>query len=190
MTKSISKNGTFLPTGYKVPDKSKQFMKLTPGDNVIRALSTPLIGWVIFTEDKKPIRRHMDEGEFTREDMRQLKAKKKEDGDFESAKHFWFLLVWDYNAKAPKCLEITQVSVLKPLYSLVENPKWGDPRKYDININRVGTGKNDTEFTVTPEPHSPLLQETEDAIAILEESKLLDLDAIWKGEYPFEIYNW
>jgi len=182
--------GSFLPEAYQVPDKTRQFMKLTPGDNLIRVLSSPLLGYVVFTEDKKPMRKAIDEGSFTIEELEEIKAKRNEEGEYEGAKHFWVMLVWDYAKKAPKILEVTQVSVLKPLYALVTDEDWGDLRDFDVNINRVGTGKNDTEFAVTPKPHKPLKPEVQAVITELEEKKLLDLNAIWKGEYPFEIYNW
>ena len=190
METGLKKRGDFLPPAYQVPDKAKQFMKLKPGDNVIRILSAPLLGWVIFTEEKKPVRRHIEEGEFTSEDMIDLKAKRNDKGEFEGAKHFWVLLVWSYAENAPKILEITQVSVLKPLYQLTEDEDWGDLRDFDINVNRVGTGMTDTEFSVTPKPHKPLLAEIEAVLQDLEEKELLDLEAIWKCEYPFEIYNY
>lgn len=190
MTNIAENRGEFLPPAYQVPDKSRQFMKLTPGDNLIRVLSAPLLGFVVFTEEKKPLRRHIEEGDFSIVDLEEAKAKRNEDGDFEGSKHFWVMLVWDYASQAPKILEITQISVLKPLYALANDEDWGDLRDFDININRVGTGKNDTEFSVTPKPHKELLPEIQEVMKELEENGFLDLNAIWKGEYPFEIYNW
>ncbi|MBK3516681.1 hypothetical protein [Carboxylicivirga marina] len=186
----IAKRGEFLPETYQVPDKNRQFMKLTPGDNNIRILSAPLLGFVIFTEDKKPVRKPIEEGDFTIEELESLKAKKNDNGEYEGSKHFWIMLVWSYEAEAPKILEITQISVLKPLHELSQKEKWGDLRDYDIDITRVGTGKLDTEFSVMPEPKEELSNEIRAVVGELEEKKLLDLNAIWKGEYPFEIYNW
>lgn len=190
---NLAKSGEFLPAGYKVPDKSKQFMKLTPGDNVIRVLSAPMLGYVVFVnvDDKqKPYRRGMEEGDFTEFDLEELNAKKTKGGTFEGGKHFWIVLVWDYAAKAPKILEITQLSILRPLYGLTEDEDWGDIREFDVNIKREGTGKNDTSFEVIPKPHKPLSPEIEECLTTLEENNLLNLNAIWEGEYPFEIYNW
>lgn len=184
------KRGEFLPKEYQVPDKTKQFMKLAPGDNLIRVLSPPMLGWVVFTEDKKPVRRHIEEGEFSSKELNDMKAKRNEDGVFEGNKHFWVMLVWDYSAKAPKILEITQISIIKPLYGLLKDEDWGDLRDFDINIKREGTGKNDTTFEVTPKPHKKISEETKRCIDMLYEKNLIDLNAIWKGEYPFEIYNW
>lgn len=189
----ITNRGDFLPQGYKVPDKSKQFMKLVPGDNVIRILSSPLLGFCVFVKDGdgvKPFRRGIEEGDFNEHELEELSAKKNEKGDFEGGKHFWIMLVWDYAINAPRILEITQLSVLRPLYSLMENPKWPDLRDFDIVIKREGTGKNDTSFEVTPNPSEPLSNEIENCLHELEEKNLLDLNAIWKGDYPFQIYNW
>ncbi|MCB0375569.1 MAG: hypothetical protein KDD04_06590, partial [Sinomicrobium sp.] len=150
----------FLPQGYALPDRSKQFMKLEPGDNPVRILSGPVVGYVFFTEDKKPVRRPYDPdsrtlGDFTREELQKMNAKKNADGSFEGSRHFWMMLVWDRKTNSPKILEITQITIIKALYNLLEDKSWGDLRKFDINIHREGTGKFDTEFSVTPKPHQP-----------------------------------
>jgi hypothetical protein len=187
---TLATRGTFLPENYQVPDKAKQFMKLEVGDNHFRILSSPLLGWVFFNEENKPVRRSFEEGEFTHEELAELKAKRNDKGEFEGSRHFWIMLVWSYKYNAPKILELTQISIIKPLCGLIEDEDWGDLRGFDINIKREGTGKNDTEFTTTPKPHKPLAPEIEDVIETLDKSRLLDLNAIWKGEYPFQIYNW
>ena len=72
--------------------------------------------------------------------------------------------------------------------ALFNDPDWGDLREYDINIQREGTGRFDTEFTIIQKPHKPLSKEIVKAIETLENNNLLDLSAIWRGEYPFEKY--
>ncbi|MDV3536799.1 hypothetical protein CMU91_14870 [Elizabethkingia anophelis] len=181
----------FLPLGYKVPDKTKQFMKLKQGDNIVRFLSSPLLGSVVFNEESKPVRKNFYSGEFTSEELETIKPKKDQDtGKPDAPKHFWIALVWDSAEKAPKILEITQISILKPLYALVEDNDWGDLRTFDINIHKEGSTKNDTEYTVTPKPHKPLTKEVQSVVDELNEKKLLNLDAIWEGEYPFLTYNY
>lgn len=189
---SITK-GSFLPKSYQLPDKSKQFMKIKPGDNVVRFLSNPLTGWLVFTEDKKPVRRPYDEksntlGDFTKAEMEEMKAKKVENGEFEGSRHFWIALVWDRNSNTPKILEITQITIIRALMNLYKDEDWGDLRQYDVNIHREGTGQFDTEFSVNPKPQKPLTENIVETIQKLEENGLLDLDAIWKGDYPFEKY--
>lgn len=188
-------NPDFLPESYVLPDRTKQFMRIEPGDNVIRILSGPLVGYVFFTEDIKPIRRPYDAnsktlGDFTRTELAQMNAKKNEKGEFEGSRHFWMMLVWDRKTNSPKILEITQITIIKSLYNLLEDKNWGDLRRFDINIHRKGTGKFDTEFNVTPKPHKPVNEEILNLVDELQGSGLLDLNAIWKGEYPFEKYLW
>jgi len=189
MKANIQKQNDFLPTGYRVPDKKDQFMKLSVGENNVRVLSTPIMGYVVFNEDKQPIRRNMEAGDFTNEDLEKLRAKRGEDGKFEGSRHFWLMLVWDYNTNTPKILEVKQVSILKAMYALFNNEKWGDPRSYDININREGTGKTDTKFTVTPEPPSEPAKSIIQTLEQIEKKQLCRLEAIWENEYPFELYN-
>ena len=183
---------SFLPEGYTVPDKAKQFMKLEQGDNLIRVLSAPLLGWVIFTEEKKPIRKKLIDGNnnFTKEELIEFKAKKGEDGHFESPKHFWMLLVWDYKSNSPKVLEITQVSIIKQINTLLKDDDWGDVREFNMNIIHTGSSKNDTEYEVVPKPHKPLPSEVDNFLNEAKSKSLIDLEAIWDGGYPFEIYNW
>lgn len=186
----IVKRKSFLPDAYQVPDKARQFMKLKVGDNLLRILSAPALGWMVFTEEGKPFRRNIDEGEFTSEELAELKAKRNSNGVFETPKHFWLMLVWDYQDEAPKILDLTQISIIKPLYGLVNDEDWGDLRNYEINIRREGTGKNDTSFEVIPKPPKKLSDKIQKVLTELEENNLIDLDAIWDGGYPIENYRW
>ena len=188
ISNALSTENAFFPKDYIVPDKSKQFMKLALGDNEIRILSSPMLGYVVFSSDNKPIRKQFDQGDFTKAEMVKYKAKKNEDGAYEGSRHFWIMLVWDFQENIPRILEITQTKILKPLFAYTEMKIWGDLRKFNININRVGSGKTDTEYTVTPHPHTELPPAIVDEINTLVETGMLDLEAIWRGEYPFENY--
>lgn len=183
----------FLPAGYTVPDKNRQFMKLQNGDNVIRVLTTPTLGWEIFTEDNKPIRKQFINGNnnFTSEELEEYDAKRDErTGKIIPPKHFWILLVWDFSTNSPKVLEVTQITVIRKLHAYLKEEDWGDLRGYNINITRTGTGKNDTEYDVIAKPHKDLPEDVKKVVEELKEKNLVNLDAIWNGDYPFEIYNW
>lgn len=182
----------FLPQGYTVPDKARQFMKLQNGDNIIQVLSTPMLGWVIFTEDKKPVRKEFTEGNnnFTKQELIDHKAKKNEEGQFEPPKHFWLLLIWDYETNSPKILEITQISIIKKLTAYIKDEDWGDLRDYKINITRSGTSKNDTEYDVIAKPKKDLPENVANFLKEAQEKNIVNLSAIWDGQYPFEIYNY
>lgn len=190
---NLTTNESFLPENYTLPDKSKQFMKIEQGDNVVRFLSSPIAGWVFFDENNKPVRRKYDPsiptlGDYSKEELKELKAKKGDNGDFEGSRHFWIALVWCRKSKAPKILEITQVQILNPILALNKDEDWGNPINYDININRTGTGKTDTTYTVTPKPHKEFDDDINMVLLELEENNLLNLDSIWDGGYPFEKY--
>ena len=193
MSTKISTQSDFLPESYLLPDKSKQFMKITPGDNVVRFLSSPLTGWVFFNEDSKPQRRKYDPsinslGDFSNEELIEAKCKRNSAGELEGSRHFWMALVWDFESDTPKILEITQITIIKSLVGLFNDADWGDLRGYNINVHRKGTGQFDTEFEVTPKPHKALPKKVTDVVEELTESALINLDAIWEGNYPFEKY--
>lgn len=183
------KKEEFFPVGYKVPDKKKQFMKFKQGENPYRILSAPLLGWMFFDKNNKPIVRQFSEGQYTENELIELDAKPDEDGSY-SSRHFWALLVWDYSSNSPKILNITQLSIQLELRILDKSDKWGDLRKYDLVTTREGTGKNDTKYNTMPEPPTELIPEIQQCLKELEENNLLDLNAIWAGKYPFKIYNW
>lgn len=190
-TNALELESNFLPQGYKVPDKSRQFLKLKQGENKIRFLSTPLLGSVIFDEEKKPHRKDFRLGEFTPDELADIKPKiDAETGSPETPKHFWIALVWDYSENAPKILEITQITILKVLFMLTQDEDWGDLRNFDIVINKSGSSKLDTEYAVVQKPHKELSKEIQNVVEELESKQLLNLEAIWKGEYPFLNYNY
>lgn len=190
-TTTLTPQHNFLPQGYKVPDKSRQFLKLKQGENRVRFLSSPLLGSVVFSEDKKPFRKDFTLGEFTAEELAEIKPKIDPDtGNPETPKHFWIALVWDYSENAPKVLEITQISILKTLYTLANDEDWGDLRTFDIVINKTGSSKFDTEYSVIQKPHKALTEEIQSVVDELEAKQLLNLELIWKGEYPFISYNY
>ena len=47
---------------------------------------------------------------------------------------------------------------MKAIEAFVKNPKWGNPKLYDLVIEKVKTGSKDwdVEYHVVPEPPTPL----------------------------------
>lgn len=180
--------GEFMPEGYSVPDKKKQFLKIKEGDNKIRVISPPLLGYVFFNKENKPVRKLFSNGDFSKEELIEGNCKKDEEGNLEGSRHFWALIVWDYKTETPKIWEVTQSTIMRGVESLSKDNDWGDPRGYDINIFRKGTGKLDTEFTVTPKPKKPLEKLVLEEINLLEEN--CNLNALMSGEYPFSSYEY
>lgn len=156
---------TFLPEGYQKPESNSKYLKFEEGDNRFRILSSAIVGYIDWTEDKKPVR--------TKEQMKPIVPGK-------MPKHFWAFVVWDYKSSSIKILEITQATIQGAIYDLHNDTNWGDPKAYDINVKRTGKDMN-TEYTVIPTPPKPLHPEIEDKYKALK----CDLNALYDGLDPF-----
>lgn len=138
----------FLPDTYEVPVDNK-YMKLREGKNRFRIMSSPVLGYEWWVDGPDGSRK------VNRIPMNQSipvdKVKNPED-----IRHFWAMMVWNYQDKKIQMLELLQRSLQKFLYSLAHDPDWGSPvNRYDIMINRVGTGKEDTKYDIVPIPPKP-----------------------------------
>lgn len=166
----------FLPEDYKLPETSN-YMKFEDGANTFRILSSAIIGmefWKQTEDGKKPIRRKMDE----HISLDELEIDK--DGNLIMPKHFWAFVVYNRKAEKVQILEITQKGIQKAIKSLIDSPKWGNPKEYDITITREGAGF-DTEYSVMPEPK----EELDKGIAKLYKDMGINLEALYKGDDPF-----
>ncbi len=162
----MSASNDFLPADYEVPSNSN-YLKFKDGETRFRILSKPVVGWEDW-KDKKPVRFRFDS-----------KPQKSFDPE-KPVKHFWAMVVWDYQGSRMAILEITQVGIQKTIKGLAKDPDWGDPSGYDIKVVRSGSGF-DTEYTVAPVPHKPVATE------ILEQyqNASINLDALFDGKDPF-----
>lgn len=162
----------FLGEDYKLPETSN-YMRFKEGDNTFRVLSSAITGWEYWNIDNKPVRRK-ETWNTVPDDI-----KTEKDGSVR-INHFWAFVVWNYEAQKVQILELTQKGIMKYIQGLTKNPKWGDPKGYDIVINRTGSGF-DTEYTPTAEPHSKL----DDKIVKQYESMKINLEALYDGKDPF-----
>lgn len=161
----------FLPENYTVPSSSDGYMKLTQGENRFRVLSSAIMGsetWIEEGNSRKPKRWPFG-----------VSVPVEEIGD-DGVKHFWAFVVWNYNAKKVQILEITQKGIMRSIRAMTKDEDWGDPKKYDIVINREGEGKA-TEYTVSPKPH----KELDGAIKRHYEELTINLEALYEGLDPF-----
>ena len=164
---------SFFPQeDYKLP-VSSNYMKFQEGDNTFRVLSSAVVGWEYWNTQNKPVRVH-DKPEEIPENI-----KTEKDGSIK-INHFWAFAVYNYEAQKIQILELTQKGIMKTIHGLVKNPKWGDPKGYDITVTRVGTGL-DTEYGAVPNPHTPLAGETKEQYEKLN----IDLDGLYSGKDPF-----
>lgn len=179
-----NKTNGFLPKGYEyTANTGGEFVKLEQGDNKMRILSEPLIGRLWWMSPEGVIR---DKGAIQKGDkpVRVRYTDQLPDDVHElQTKEFWMMKVWDYNNKDVRILELTQQTILKPLVEFIESEDWGDPREYDINFKKQGSGK-DTKYFVMPSPQKKLdevIQEAAEASDINLNSFLTD-----NREDPFE----
>jgi len=162
----------FLPSGYK--EDAGGYMKLEEGENKFRILSSAVVGFEYWNEDKdgnrRPIRKHLDEDLIMSEIQEPDKVKK-----------FWAFIVWNYKLEAVQILELTQKGLKQGIMALINNKKWGSPiDSYDLTINREGKDKT-TKYTVVPDPKEPTDKKIKEAF----KKKYINLEALFKGEDPF-----
>jgi len=182
----VSKDSKFLPADYVRPDKRKQFIKWKEGPNQFRILTNALLGWVLFGEDKKPVRKPFSEP-FTAEEVAQIKPRPNDDGSKQIPKHFWVFLAYCYLTKSIKVVDVNQTSIMDGMEGYFANTKFGDdPTAYDFIVVRTGTTKENTTYAVQANPPEPIGKEEQ---AIIDEHiGKADLDALMTGGYPFEEY--
>lgn len=160
---------SFLPNDYQAPKTSNYYMKLVEGENRIRIMSKPVMGWEDW-HDRKPVRYAMD-----KKPLKSFDPKK-------PVKHFWSFIVFNYNEEQIQIMHITQGTIRKSLEALCKDKDWGSPYAYDIKIMKTGDGI-ETEYAVNPVPHKgidPYL------IGCFNERKC-NLDALFDNNDPFSV---
>ncbi len=156
----------WLPEGYERPTSAGKYFKFEEGDNRIRILSKPVLGWVDWDE-KNPVR--------TKDKPEHPVNPKK------PAKHFWAFVIWDYRDKSLKVMEITQATIQDSIIALHNSEDWGVPTNYDLNINRTGK-EMETKYNVIPFPPKPITQDIADEYATVK----IDLEKLFSNGDPFE----
>lgn len=160
----------FLPGGYEAPKTQSLYFKPKSGDNKVRILSNPILGWIDWTEDKKPIRTPY---KGMSSEPRPINPKR-------PVKHFWAMVVWDYSDAKIKVWEATQATIHNALFTLSMDEAWGNPTGYDLNVKKTGEDL-ETKYEVIPRPPKPL----EDDIKAEFEKATINLDALMENGNPF-----
>lgn len=160
----------FLPKNYETPAGSSNFFKLEEGDNRFRIMSEAVVGWEGW-KDNKPFRRKGVEKniEDNEVDIDQKFSKKPK------INHFWAFIVWDYEAKVLKMFTLTQKTIMKAIDGLVNDEDWGDPKNYDISIEKTVKGQR-TTYSVKAYPPKKVAKELSDAMRDTE----LDVEDVFR----------
>jgi hypothetical protein len=163
----------FLGKGYEIPEPPSNYMSLEEGTNQFRVLSSAIVGFEYWTEDAGGKRR-----------PHRVKTSAELPTDIETtAKHFWAFVVYNYETKSVQILELTQVTIQRAIKALVANPKWGDPKEYDLVVTKTRTGNlpRDVEYSVMPEPKEPV----DPGIVKAYEDMAINLEALYEDGDPF-----
>jgi hypothetical protein len=145
------------------PPKTGEFIRLEQGANKIRLVSHSFTFFQIYDQLKRV----------------SYKYEKKEDapaGAKVSQRWAWLVINRKDNS-----LGIIEVGwgIFKYILELAKNPDYGDPREYDLTINRTGEGL-DTEYVVTPARQNTKLTKEEKEMI---EKADLDLEGIYKAQF-------
>lgn len=159
----------FLPQDYIAPRSNGSYAKLMNGVNKLRILTAPILGWEDWI-DNKPVRYRMDDKPAFWSDPSK------------PGKHFWTLIVWNYQEDRIQVLQLTQGSIRKAIEELYKDSDWGAPYFYDIKITREGEGLK-TKYTVNPLPHKDVEDHVKEAFA----QNPCNLEALFSGQDPFEL---
>lgn len=163
-----------IPKDTKIPTSSGQFAKLQDGKNRYRFLSDIVLGWEGW-KNNKPFRH---EGQECKIKPEQVDLNKNNQPNIN---YFWAFVVWNYNEKKVQILQLTQKTIMNPLYEMEQTEEWGDLKGYDIEIIKAKVGDK-TTYTVQGIPPKPISVEIEKAYS---ETKV-DLNKLFEGEYPIE----
>lgn len=161
-----------IPKGTEIPKGSSQFSKLIDGKNSFRILSDMVVGWEGW-KDKKPFRH---EGSVCKIKPEQVDLNQ---NGKPNINYFWAMVVWNYVDKCIQTLEITQKTIMSPMYEYEQNSNWGDLRNYDIDIIKKKEGDK-VNYVVQAQPPKTVSPEI---LKAYEESKI-DLSKLFDGKYP------
>ena len=157
---------SFLPENYTPP--TGNYTKLKDGENRLRILSSPILGWLDFI-DNKPVRTRMSE------------PKPRPHDPTKKVKHFWAMVVWNYAEGKIQVWEPTQSGIQSAITNLAKDQEWGNPREYDIKVTKKGSGM-ETEYSVVPSPK----KKVDDNIIVLLSDVKVNLDELYSGGDPLQ----
>jgi hypothetical protein len=146
----MSSTDPFDPSSTYTPPKADggNYLKFGPGQTEFLALTSPVIGWLYWNTDKKPVRLT----EEPKGDLSQLPGIRAEDDGKYKVNHFWAFPVIDGADGKVKMLEITQKGIMNDIRAYIKNERWGTPvMKYTFTVAKAGEGL-DTKYTVMANP--------------------------------------
>lgn len=151
------------------------FMNLKEGNNNIRVFTNPYQFYVAWVRDTAGVNRKI---RSSVENCPLVKAGYQ-------PKPRWYVGVIDRSTGQPKILEIPS-TVYGSIKNLINNPKWGNVKQYDLNILRKPKGTPPAQlYSVMPEPKEPLTKEEKEMIVAFNER--VDIGKFTKPPTPEEV---
>lgn len=172
---------SFLPDNYEPPKDKSNYMKFDEGENKFRVLSHAIVGWEYWIQDgkaRKPIRVK------TWDELPPEQQSPASQETTDAPKFFWAFVVLNRQTNDIQILEIGQRGIQKQIEKFVKNKAWGDPKKYDIIVNKERTGsdaKNVKYFVLTEPP-----TELETGVMDVYRAMNINLNALYEGKNPFQ----
>lgn len=152
---------------------SSDFMQLEEGSNEVRVFTKPYQFYVVWTEDASGKKRKFrSAGE---------NCPLVERG--EEAKPRWFVGVLNRKIGKPSILEVGP-QIYRGILTLKDKDAWGDPRKYDLDIERKPKNSQPL-YVVSPLPHSAITAEEKKLIS--EFMDRVDLVKMTEAPTPAEV---
>ncbi|GGF22478.1 hypothetical protein [Hymenobacter cavernae] len=172
----MSTANAFLPETYEVPQAGGAYFKPQNGENCVRILGKqPLIGWLYFNRENKPVRTLMKPSTAPA-DMNPTDP----GNNPQKPKEFWAVTVYDYATGEMGIWEITQTGIKTSIAELSRDSNWGHPKNYDLKITKTGAGLK-TEYAVVPVPPKAV----SDAVKAAFIARPINLQALLTGGDPF-----
>jgi len=156
----------FRPEGHEKYTTS-DYMKLEDGDNKIRILEDPIVGYEYWEfPDGKIVPKGVLGGPGSKP-VRMRESEKFSNAQIAAMKMFTAMVVWNYQLEKVQILELTQTKIMSALDMLYDNKAWGDLKDYPIVIKREKTGPDpmNVAYTVMPEPKEKLPASGDNALA-------------------------
>lgn len=123
------------------------FIGLDEGSNPIRVITSPYQFYIHWSKDatgaNRKVRCALDGCPLCQQGERSVAR--------------WIIGVINRKSGKPAILEIGP-QIFKQLHAFSKNPKWGDPRKYDVDVVRQPKGSQPL-YIVTPEPKEPISED-------------------------------
>lgn len=149
------------------------FMSLEEGSNVVRLISSPYQFYIHWTKDAtdstRKVRCALNDCPLCQRG--------------EKATARWYVAVINRKNDKPSVLEMGP-QIFKQIVGLSKKKKWGDPKRYDIDIERQPKGSQPL-YVVSPEPKEPLSDE--EKAMVKEFAENTDLNKMVVAPSPEEV---